>query len=933
MYVLQELNIKESSRLRIYALGILIRFALLGFFAENWDMFVFTTVAKQFVLEGKTPYDVVMEDPPYIYLPFAPYIQNWYAYPPLPLLIFSAFYLLYLILPVRGVFWERFFIKLPMALGDILLAWVIGRIMTELGKNEKRLLAEKSVLFNPFIIYLSSIWGMFDATVLAFLLLSILYLMQNKYELSGIFLGVAVLMKQTAVLAGLILFITVWKRENLKKAIQLFVVSGATFSVVSLPFLIDNFQGFLMQNLSLHANRPPWGFNIFALIYIAPQVPNLLIRLVEHFQLTTLPVNSLLYLINYKSILNSILSLISFTLLSAGILHIALSHMSRDHSGKNGLLCLLHSNMLIYGIFLWFNKVTNEQYFIYFIGFTLILALYSDHRKYLTIFKRFSVFIPLASMIIGLRILLFVPQDIWIMLLGVEKSTEILSLSPLGGYLNGIAVIFSVISGILMSYVMIKVFAFFLPYFKIAPYMTYVRSEIEKISLVHLRKIFMLISKHLSYKKLLAFVFLILLINNIPKTISSLQSMNSTGIINDDKLVGIYYLWWANPTHNSSVKAGPWINTSLTPIEGYYDTTRPYVVEDISEFKRMGIDFAVLDYIPGDQFLVDLFAEICSEEEFRFIISINLHRYLKQYDITENLAPHLENGSVIEGYYSLSNETIYSINSFYYDILMAIHYNSYLNMSGSLPVIIRGINIVMPGWSYEEKTFLAKKLVEMYIQNYNLSGKNAALRKISEKWGTTIYTFDQLLSFYPASIENFRHPKTEIEKDWRRTFVYAWKTLWRDFINMLKMEIDENIVLYFEVAENPLDLISIEDFYELGVNSFVYFPNEESDDIINTFLDSIETIYNLSSIHDSRFIASVFPQFNKINYPPLSKFEVINLYSHIWTEILNMSKNLDIIVVYAWNDYHHASVIEPTVEYGYKLANLTSFYVSSFKLS
>ncbi|MEX0568083.1 MAG: hypothetical protein Q6363_002860, partial [Candidatus Njordarchaeota archaeon] len=121
----------DKNRIRDYILAILIRIPLVLLFAHDWDMFVFTTVAKLFVLEGISPYDPVMDEKLISYIPYYPTQFNWYAYPPLPLFIFSAGYLLYLLfaaIGIRGSLFERFFVGLSISCGDLLLAYYVYKI-------------------------------------------------------------------------------------------------------------------------------------------------------------------------------------------------------------------------------------------------------------------------------------------------------------------------------------------------------------------------------------------------------------------------------------------------------------------------------------------------------------------------------------------------------------------------------------------------------------------------------------------------------------------------------------------------------------------------------------------------------------------------------------------------------------------------------------
>src|SRR5579859_2939985 len=76
----------------IYVLAFLIRVAVALPLTHDWDGFVFSESAKN-MLHGITPYQTVQSNSPIIYPDSdRPMTEQWYGYPPLPLIMFTIPY-------------------------------------------------------------------------------------------------------------------------------------------------------------------------------------------------------------------------------------------------------------------------------------------------------------------------------------------------------------------------------------------------------------------------------------------------------------------------------------------------------------------------------------------------------------------------------------------------------------------------------------------------------------------------------------------------------------------------------------------------------------------------------------------------------------------------------------------------------------------------
>ena len=111
---------KHKLWILIYAIAFFIRVAISLPLIHDWDGFVFSESAKN-MMQGITPYQTVESNNPSIYPDSdRPMTEQWYGYPPLPLIMFT---IQYAMLVYTGVhitpFLQNFAIKIPFILGDI----------------------------------------------------------------------------------------------------------------------------------------------------------------------------------------------------------------------------------------------------------------------------------------------------------------------------------------------------------------------------------------------------------------------------------------------------------------------------------------------------------------------------------------------------------------------------------------------------------------------------------------------------------------------------------------------------------------------------------------------------------------------------------------------------------------------------------------------
>jgi hypothetical protein len=166
-----------------------------------------------------------------------------YEYPPVWMLILrivgSGYQLGWYSSELSPVF--RFLVKFPIIVSDMLVSLVIFLQIKRWTSDEVSALVPAIIwFFNPFVIYVSSIQGMFDSICVLFLLLTVYSLEEDSYVKGGLWFGLALLTKQYAYLAVPPLFAVFLKRRVFRKASHFLAASASLFFVFSLPFLVGS---------------------------------------------------------------------------------------------------------------------------------------------------------------------------------------------------------------------------------------------------------------------------------------------------------------------------------------------------------------------------------------------------------------------------------------------------------------------------------------------------------------------------------------------------------------------------------------------------------------------------------------------------------------------------------------------------------------------
>jgi hypothetical protein len=235
----------------VLVLGLAIRVGLAIFTGHPYDMFLWTYSARLF-------YESKIFDTHFPTLPLLYYLQlasySFYAFLRLlglqdPQFLYHPHYMI-----------EGLFLKLPMILSDLGIFILITRFT-------KKLIYGALFYFNPFIIYLSAVWGMYDSIMMLPLVYGVMLLSQNEQRHATICFGLSGLTK----LFGFIPFAMMLADEFSRRRWRLIVfqlavlgiLAGATFAPFSSLNPESFFVGILFRVIGLGGSSfPVWNIAV-----------------------------------------------------------------------------------------------------------------------------------------------------------------------------------------------------------------------------------------------------------------------------------------------------------------------------------------------------------------------------------------------------------------------------------------------------------------------------------------------------------------------------------------------------------------------------------------------------------------------------------------------------------------------------------------------
>lgn len=210
---------------KFIVLGFAVHLLISPFFAHNFDVGVFVSAARLFYYQGIMEFFIRWPYPFYSYLVIVGSYFPAYLFTDDIFFFGQPFSLL-----------EKFFIKLPMNISDLFIAYVLFLIMRRLGRDRYATPVALFYLFNPMSVLISSFWGMIDSVSTLFVLLGVYHFAGGRRMLSGAELGVGFGLKLHPIILLPLFIFLLWRegKEHVLKFVLAFSIPAALSILPSL---------------------------------------------------------------------------------------------------------------------------------------------------------------------------------------------------------------------------------------------------------------------------------------------------------------------------------------------------------------------------------------------------------------------------------------------------------------------------------------------------------------------------------------------------------------------------------------------------------------------------------------------------------------------------------------------------------------------------
>jgi len=143
-------------------------------------------------------------------------------------------------------------VKLPLILSDLLVAIVLFRLVLRYAHNEAfALSATTAWLLNPFTIWVSSAWGMWDTLPALFALVALYLALDNKFFYAALALIVSIALKLYAGVLLPPLFVLAWRSTDRKAMIKVaasFAIAGLSIFALSPVSIVEQLNTTLTES-------------------------------------------------------------------------------------------------------------------------------------------------------------------------------------------------------------------------------------------------------------------------------------------------------------------------------------------------------------------------------------------------------------------------------------------------------------------------------------------------------------------------------------------------------------------------------------------------------------------------------------------------------------------------------------------------------------
>ncbi|MEK7431546.1 MAG: phospholipid carrier-dependent glycosyltransferase [Cyanobacteriota bacterium] len=202
-------------------------------------------------------------------------VGTWCDYPPGYIWILYFFGKLYSFIDPNFTNWFgsvfSAFIKFPAILCDVINVYLIYFLSKRYVPSSIAIASATIYAFQPAVFYESAVWGQMDSVTLTFLILSVIFMIDKKYDLAILMTAINCMIKpQGILLIPLLTFVTLYNKE-FKKFILGTLYGIAYVFIITLPITRDFFNvvPWLYEHYVAQADLYPFSsiqaFNIWSL--------------------------------------------------------------------------------------------------------------------------------------------------------------------------------------------------------------------------------------------------------------------------------------------------------------------------------------------------------------------------------------------------------------------------------------------------------------------------------------------------------------------------------------------------------------------------------------------------------------------------------------------------------------------------------------------
>ncbi|MDA4111091.1 MAG: hypothetical protein OK439_01025 [Thaumarchaeota archaeon] len=307
-----------------------------------------------YVSRGVDPYTITAPIPG-LSFPGAEFM-TWIGYPPTWAFFQAGLYKIYSLSGIQDRFLYYALIKQPMIIADLLVGYLLFKIISDLKDGFSGRRAFLFWMLCPFTIVISSVWGMFDQIILVLVLGSVLLI--EETQKSALMEALGFLLKVIPLIYFFILAFVQSSRARIANYLALSIGASIFFALAPYLFFSKWSLGQLTSVGVEVTHKIGSSSNYW---FILPFYTN------HH----TLPASVL-------DVLN-IASYVWIPVIAIASIFCVICIRNRENMTQNLSLALLFVTL----VFFLTKSVVNEQYVIYFLGFGLIdyYAVASRRRK------------------------------------------------------------------------------------------------------------------------------------------------------------------------------------------------------------------------------------------------------------------------------------------------------------------------------------------------------------------------------------------------------------------------------------------------------------------------------------------------------------------------------------------------------------------------